>query len=94
MPTSEAQLAQRGTVWARGGAASALLGTWTMFAAGGGGQGYSYGPGTDADYGDWTATSEGEASVRGSGGGGAGYRGGQSSPYRYTCVSHSHSVPS
>ncbi|GAA6052961.1 hypothetical protein JCM3770_001149 [Rhodotorula araucariae] len=87
------QQQDRGTGWARGGAASAVMYQGgTLYAAGGGGQGASNGWGTDADASYYlTGTTEGGQAYAGYGGGGAGATGGSAAPVvastPYTCCS-------
>ncbi|KPV74454.1 uncharacterized protein RHOBADRAFT_44943 [Rhodotorula graminis WP1] len=76
----------RGVDWARGGGASALFGSYTLVAAGGGGQGPAYGLGSDADSGYYASTAEGEPARLGVGGGGAGFYGGLAAPYLYNAA--------
>ncbi|BGP42090.1 hypothetical protein JCM10449v2_006092 [Rhodotorula kratochvilovae] len=75
----------RGVTWARGGAATAIFGSYVLIAAGGGGQGAVNGIGTDADYdGDYSPglyAGGAASSGNGWGGGGAGL-GGSRAPSR------------
>ncbi|BGP50260.1 hypothetical protein JCM10450v2_006176 [Rhodotorula kratochvilovae] len=74
----------RGVTWARGGAATAIFGSYVLIAAGGGGQGAVNGIGTDADYdGDYSPglyAGGAASSGNGWGGGGAGLYGGAAAP--------------
>ncbi|GAA5905764.1 hypothetical protein JCM8208_000889 [Rhodotorula glutinis] len=83
LPPAGTGTGTRGVDWARGGGASALFGSYTLIAAGGGGMGSSSGIGADADSGYTTGTTEGGIPYLGVGGGGAGLYGGQARPILY-----------